>query len=78
MLDEHRESLIVGGDHGASHPHLVHEFISGIVDDRPSSIDDIIGVTWAVAGICAHRSAVENGAKVTIPSCAINTECLFR
>jgi len=60
-------AFLVGGDHGGSHPHLVHEFISSIIQDRGPSVDEISGATWAAAGICAHQSAVNNGQEVRIP-----------
>ncbi len=35
--DEHAHlSFTQGGGHGGSHPHLVNEFVSSIIDGRPS------------------------------------------
>jgi len=56
-----------GGVHGGSHPHLVHEFIRSIVEGRKPAIDEIKGADWTAPGICAHESALRNGAPVDIP-----------
>ena len=37
--DAEHLSFIQGGGHGGSHPHLVHEFISAIVEGRPPRPD---------------------------------------
>jgi predicted dehydrogenase len=60
-------SFIQGAGHGGSHPHLVHEFISSIVEDRPSFPDVYQSVNWTSAGICAHESAKQLGDRVTLP-----------
>ncbi|MGD9137400.1 MAG: hypothetical protein PVH42_11590, partial [Desulfobacterales bacterium] len=60
-------SSIQGGGHGGSYPHMVHEFVSAIVESRPSAIDADKAANWTMAGICAHDSAMQNGEKVTIP-----------
>jgi predicted dehydrogenase len=59
-------SFVQGGGHGGSHPHLVHEFVSAIVEDRPSSIDSATAANWTAAGIAAHESAMKGGAEVAI------------
>src|SRR5207247_8592556 len=51
-------SFIQGGGHGGSHPHLVHEFVSSIVEGRASFPDVYQSVNWTCAGICAHESAM--------------------
>jgi len=56
-----------GGGHGGSHPHLVHEFVSSIVEGRPPSIDAITAADWTAAGICAHESAMRGGEAVEVP-----------
>ena len=55
------------GGHGGSHPHLVHEFVRAIVEGRPSAIDAVTAADWTAPGICAHESALQNGAAVTVP-----------
>ena len=66
--DEHAHlSFIQGGGHGGSHPHLVHEFVSSIVEHRPSFPDVFQSVNWTCAGICAHESAMQGGRIVQLP-----------
>jgi predicted dehydrogenase len=60
-------SFIQGGGHGGSHPHLVHEFISSIIEGRPPFPDQYQSVNWTCAGICAHQSAMQGGRKVALP-----------
>jgi predicted dehydrogenase len=69
VYDEAHEhlSFIQGGGHGGSHPHLVHEFVSSIVEGRPSFPDVYQSVNWTCAGICAHQSAMQSGRTVTLP-----------
>ena len=66
--DEHAHlSFIQGGGHGGSHPHLVHEFGTSIVEGRASFPDVYQSVNWTCAGICAHESAMAQGQPVALP-----------
>jgi len=60
-------SFIQGGGHGGSHPHLVHEFVSSIIEGRSSFPDVYQSVNWTCAGICAHESAMQDARKVELP-----------
>jgi predicted dehydrogenase len=60
-------SFIQGGGHGGSHPHLVNEFVSSIMEGRASFPDVYQSVNWTCAGICAHESAMRNGQIVPLP-----------
>ncbi|WOQ70147.1 Gfo/Idh/MocA family oxidoreductase [Microbacterium limosum] len=60
-------SFVQGGGHGGSHPHLVHEFVRAVVEDRQSAIDAATAANWTAAGLAAHESAMQQGAEVTIP-----------
>ena len=53
--------------HGGSHPHLVHEFVSAVVEDRPAAIDAPTAAAWTAPGICAHESALAGGTRVQVP-----------
>ncbi|MCL2514751.1 MAG: Gfo/Idh/MocA family oxidoreductase [Microbacteriaceae bacterium] len=53
--------------HGGSHPHLVHEFVSAVIERRPSVIGPREAATWTAPGICAHLSALRGGAAVPVP-----------
>ncbi len=61
------KSLPFGGGHHGSHPHLVHEFISSIVEGRSPAIDAITAANWTAPGICAHASAMKGGEPIPIP-----------
>ncbi|MGC4042311.1 MAG: Gfo/Idh/MocA family oxidoreductase [Armatimonas sp.] len=63
-------SFLQGGGHGGSHPHLVHEFVRSILENRSPAIDAITAANWTAAGICAHESALRHGEAVTIPNFA--------
>lgn len=56
-----------GGGHHGSHPHLVHEFVMSILEDRKPWIDEIVGANITAAGICAHESAMRGGEAVAVP-----------
>jgi len=56
-----------GGGHHGSHPHLVHEFVMSVIEGRKPRIDEISGGNITAAGICAHESALKNGAMVEVP-----------
>jgi hypothetical protein len=60
-------SFIQGGGHGGSHPHLVNEFVSSIMEGRASFPDLYQSVNWTCAGICAHESAMRGGQIVPLP-----------
>jgi predicted dehydrogenase len=61
-------SFIQGGGHGGSHPHLVNEFVSAVIEGRPSFPDVYQSLNWTCAGICAHESAMQGGAMVKLPN----------
>ncbi len=60
-------SFTQGGGHGGSHPHLVNEFVSSIVEKRASFPDVYQSTNWTCAGICAHESAMKGGEMVKLP-----------
>ena len=60
-------SFLQGGGHGGSHPHMVHEFVSSIVEERQPWPDALTTAAWTAAGICAHDSAMNGGARIEIP-----------
>ncbi len=69
VYDEEHEhtSFIQGSGHGGSHPHLSHEFIRAIVENRLSTVDAENAANWTMTGICAHESAIKNGERIRIP-----------
>jgi predicted dehydrogenase len=55
------------GGHGGSHPHLVHEFVSSIVEARAPLVDARRAATFTAPGICAHASALAEGEEIPVP-----------
>lgn len=56
-----------GGGHHGSHPHMVHEFVRSIVEEREPMIGVYRAADWTAAGICGHESAMNGGREVIIP-----------
>ena len=57
----------VGADHGGSHPFLVHEFVRSIVTGGEPALGPRRSAAWTSPGVCAHRSALEGGARTQVP-----------
>ena len=60
-------SFIQGGGHGGSHPHLVNEFVSALLEDREPRPNAVTSANWTCVGICAHESALKGGAIINLP-----------
>ncbi|MEX2114620.1 MAG: Gfo/Idh/MocA family oxidoreductase [Pirellulales bacterium] len=60
-------SFIQGSGHGGSHPHLAHEFISAIVEEREPLPNAATSANWTMTGLCAHISAMKGGERIHIP-----------
>lgn len=66
--DEHQHlSFTQGAGHGGSHPHLVHEFISALVDKREPFPNAKQSANITCVGILAHDSAKQGGAIIKLP-----------
>lgn len=61
------EPVAVNAYHGGSHPFLVHEFVSSIVEGRDPWVDARRAATWTAPGIQAHASAMAGGAVLAVP-----------
>lgn len=68
IQDADHLSFIQGGGHGGSHPHLVHEMISALVQERDPWPNAVTSANWTCVGICAHQSAQQGGAIVKLPA----------
>lgn len=67
-LAEHQHlSFTQGGGHGGSHPHLAHEFIMSLVEDRDPFPNASQSANWTAVGILAHESASIGGQVIRIP-----------
>jgi predicted dehydrogenase len=65
--DAEHLSFIQGGGHGGSHPHLVNEFVSALVENRDPWPNAVTSANWTCVGICAHQSAERGGEIVRLP-----------
>jgi len=65
--DAEHLSFLQGGGHGGSHPHLVHNFLTAVLGERPAFPDAPTSANWTAVGICAHESAMKGGDRVAIP-----------
>lgn len=71
IIDEQHVSFIQGDGHGGSHPHLVHEWISAILENRPAHVNARVSANWTVAGLLAHESAMQGGKVMHMPEWAM-------
>lgn len=67
ISDKTQSSFRQGIGHGGSHPHLVHQFLTSIVENKQPPVDAITSATITSAGICAHLSALKGSKRVEIP-----------
>jgi len=65
--DAEHLSFLQGGGHGGSHPHLVHEFVSALIEDRDPWPNARQSANWTCVGICAHQSALQGGIPISLP-----------
>jgi predicted dehydrogenase len=56
--------------HGGSHPHLVHEFVSALIEDRNPFPNAVQSANTTCAGILAHESAMKGGVRLRLPDFA--------
>ncbi|MFB5946814.1 Gfo/Idh/MocA family protein [Albibacterium profundi] len=60
-------SYTQGAGHGGSHPHLVHEFVSALVEGREPFPNAVQSANITCVGILAHESALKNGEVLKMP-----------
>lgn len=66
--EEHQHlSFTQGGGHGGSHPHLVNEFLSGLVQKRQPYPHAAQSANITCVGILAHESAMQGGKIIPLP-----------
>ena len=61
-------SFTQGAGHGGSHPHLVHEFVTALVEGREPFPNARQSANWTCVGLCAHQSALAGGKIVKLPA----------
>jgi len=67
VIDEQHVSFVQGSGHGGSHPHMVHEFVSAILENRKSHVSAKVAANWTVCGLLAHESAMNGGVVLEMP-----------
>ncbi len=67
IQDADHLSFIQGGGHGGSHPHLVNEFVSALVENRDPWPNAVTSANWTCVGLCAHQSTQQGGKIVQLP-----------
>jgi predicted dehydrogenase len=67
IQDAEHLSFLQGGGHGGSHPHLVHNFLTAVLGEKPAFPDAPTSANWTAVGICAHESAMKGGDRIAIP-----------
>jgi len=67
IQDADHLSFIQGGGHGGSHPHLVNEFVSALIENRDPWPNATLSANWTCVGICAHQSTEKGGQIVHLP-----------
>jgi hypothetical protein len=58
---------VAAGGHGGSHGHLMNEFVTALLENRPPLIGIDKALNLTVAGIVAHQSALKDGERLRIP-----------
>lgn len=64
-------SFTQGAGHGGSHPHLAHEFVTALLEDRDPWPNAKTSANWTCVGLCAHQSALAGGKIVKLPAFTI-------
>jgi len=65
--DNQHLSFIQGSGHGGSHPHLVHEFLTALLEDREPYPNAQQSANITCVGILAHESAMKGGEIIKLP-----------
>jgi predicted dehydrogenase len=60
-------SFTQGAGHGGSHPHLVHEFVSALLQKRQPYPNAVQSANITCVGILAHESAKQGGKTIRLP-----------
>lgn len=67
IADNTHLSFTQGAGHGGSHPHLAHEFVSALMENRDPFPNAAQSANWTSVGILAHQSALKGGQIIQVP-----------
>lgn len=65
--DNQHLSFTQGAGHGGSHPHLVHEFVSALIEGKEPYPNAKQSANITCVGILAHESALQGGKQIALP-----------
>ena len=66
--EEHQHlSFTQGAGHGGSHPHLVHEFVNALIQNKAPYPNAKQSANITCVGILAHESALKRGELIKLP-----------
>ena len=71
--DNQHLSFIQGAGHGGSHPHLVHEFLTSLVEERDPYPNARQSANITCVGILAHESAMNGGEIKRLPEFTVSS-----
>lgn len=71
--DNQHLSFIQGAGHGGSHPHLVHAFVSALMNEREPYPNARQSANITCVGIIAHESAMNGGEIRRLPDFTLST-----
>lgn len=76
VYDENNQhlSFTQGAGHGGSHPHLVHEFVSSLIEKREPYPNAKESANITCVGILAHESAMKGGEIIQMPEFTLSDE----
>jgi hypothetical protein len=66
--DAEHLSFVQGGGHGGSHPHMVNEMVTALLEGREPWPNAARSANWTCVGLCAHESAQRGGTIVQLPA----------
>lgn len=72
--DNQHLSFIQGAGHGGSHPHLVHEFLSALLEERQPFPNAHQSANITCVGILAHESAMKGGEIIPLPAFTLSAK----
>ena len=72
--DNQHLSFIQGAGHGGSHPHLVHEFLMALIEERQPYPNATQSANITCVGILAHDSAMKGGEIIRLPEFTLSEE----
>ena len=70
-------SFVQGSGHGGSHPHLVHEFLSALLEERDPYPNAAQSANITCTGILAHESALAGGKIMYLPEFALSPSAVL-